>query len=120
MHWARALMLAETLLKVVQANVAREARGAVKHHANQESLMDTETLTPASAPNPPMEVTAATPEAAAPQPPATTQVATAVSTIDGRLQNVASLVQTLSSHPDVMSLLCVLLEVPVQNQTTRD
>lgn len=113
-------MLAETLLKVVQANVAREARGAVKHHTNQESLMDNETTAPnsipSSIPTVPMDSAAPVPETA----PTQTPVATPVSAIDVRLQNVANLVQTLSNNPDIKSLLCNLLEVSVQNQTPRD
>jgi hypothetical protein len=113
-------MLAETLLKVVQANVAREARGVVKHHFNQESFMDNETTAPSNSPAVPMASSAPAPEAAPTPTPAATQVATAVSAIDARLQNVANLVQTLSTNPDIKSLLCSLLEVPVQNQTPRD
>ncbi|HEY9163949.1 MAG TPA: hypothetical protein VIN57_04990 [Magnetovibrio sp.] len=121
----RALLLAEALLKVVQANVAREARGAVKHHPPQESSMDIENAAATIIPNDQSESVAQTPptieHTAQDHVQAHVQEHTeTLSTIDARIQALTKLALILNQNSDIKSLICLLLEVPKQNQTQSD
>lgn len=125
MRWARTLMIADMLTKVIQSNVAHEARPNATQ-SDKETLMSDDQL-------PSVTPVVATPAATAvdaqattadpvPAPAVTPQCADAASIgastgvdVDARLQHATHLAVMLTNNPNVHSFLCALMGIATED-----
>lgn len=125
MRWARTLMIADMLTKVIQSNVAHEARPNVTRQ-DKDALMSDDPLPPTApvvaTPAATAVDTQATTADPAPAPAVTPQSADAgrigASTgvdVDARLQHATHLAEMLTKNPNVHSFLCVLMGIATED-----